>query len=60
MNQNLCMFVWNHFTNDARVLRECTALAEKQYSVDLICIEDPNDPELPLFEERNPFFGFIE
>ena len=56
MNKNVCMFVWNHFTNDARVLRECTALAEKQYSVDLICIEDPNDPDLPLFEERNPYF----
>ena len=56
MNKNVCMFVWNHFTNDARVLRECTALSEKQYSVDLICIEDPSDPELPLFEERNPNF----
>ena len=32
------------------------SISQKQYSVDLICIEDPNDPELPLFEERNPYF----
>jgi glycosyltransferase involved in cell wall biosynthesis len=56
MKKNVCMFVWNHFTNDARVLRECTALSEQQYSVDLICIADPSDPNLPVFEERNPYF----
>lgn len=56
MRKNVCMFVWNHFTNDARVLRECTALSEDNYDVDLICIEDPSDPDLPNFEERNPYF----
>ncbi|RND01813.1 glycosyltransferase [Lysinibacillus halotolerans] len=56
MSKNVCMFVWNHFTNDARVLRECTALSEDGYHVDLICIEDPNDKELPLFEQVNPKF----
>lgn len=56
MRKNVCMFVWNHFTNDARVLRECTALSEDNYNVDLICIEDPSDPDLPNFEERNPNF----
>lgn len=56
MSKNVCMFVWNHFTNDARVLRECTALSEDGYHVDLICIEDPNDKELPLFEQVNPRF----
>jgi len=50
------MFVWNHFTNDARVLRECTALSENQYTVDLICIHDPKDVKLPKFEQRNPNF----
>ncbi len=50
------MFVWNHFTNDARVLRECTALSEKGYSVDLICIEDPSDTSLSNYEERNEHF----
>ena len=53
MNRNVCMFVWNHFTNDARVLRECTALSENSYNVDLICIHDPNDKELPMFEQLN-------
>ncbi len=50
------MFVWNHFTNDARVLRECTALSESGYEVDLICIHDPKDKSLPRFEQRNDLF----
>ncbi|OAS88208.1 MULTISPECIES: glycosyltransferase [Metabacillus] len=56
MRKKVCMFVWNHFTNDARVLRECTALSESNYDVDLICIHDPKDPNLAKFEERNPYF----
>ena len=40
------MFVWNHFTNDARVLRACTALAEAGYKVDLIAIHNPKDENL--------------
>ncbi|MBX0357743.1 glycosyltransferase [Halobacillus sp. Nhm2S1] len=56
MNKNVCMFVWNHFTNDARVLRECTALSEQDYKVDLICIHDPKDDDLPMYEERNENF----
>lgn len=50
------MFVWNHFTNDARVLRECTALSEQDYKVDLICIHDPKDEGLPMYEERDENF----
>ncbi|RWZ59079.1 glycosyltransferase [Halobacillus fulvus] len=56
MKKNVCMFVWNHFTNDARVLRECTALSEQDYNVDLICIHDPKEPGLPMYEERNENF----
>lgn len=56
MGKNVCMFVWNHFTNDARVLRECTALSENGFNVDLICIHNPSDKELPKYEERNPNF----
>lgn len=41
MRTKVCMFVWNHFTNDARVMRECMALSENIYDVDLICIDDP-------------------
>ena len=46
MNKKICMYVWNHFTNDARVLRECTALSDAGYEVDLICIHDPSDKNL--------------
>ncbi|PEQ82706.1 glycosyl transferase [Bacillus sp. AFS006103] len=56
MSKKVCMFVWNHFTNDARVLRECTALSESGYEVDLICIHDPKDKSLPRFEHRNDLF----
>lgn len=57
MRKSVCMFVWNHFTNDARVLRECTALSEKGYSVDLICIHDPGYEGLQKFEQRNSNFS---
>ncbi|WJV32356.1 glycosyltransferase (plasmid) [Rossellomorea sp. AcN35-11] len=56
MKKKVCMFVWNHFTNDARVLRECTALSETEYDVDLICIHDPNDKEMLKYEEYNENF----
>lgn len=50
------MFVWNHFTNDARVLRECTTLSRNGYDVELICIDDPNDPTIEKYEEINENF----
>ena len=50
------MFVWNHFTNDARVLRECTTLSKNGYDVELICIDDPNDPTIQQYEEVNEHF----
>ncbi|MCM3742054.1 glycosyltransferase [Oceanobacillus luteolus] len=50
------MFVWNHFTNDARVLRECTTLSQNGYDVELICIDDPNDPAVKKYEEFNEHF----
>lgn len=56
MDKKVCMFVWNHFTNDARVLRECTALSDSGFSVDLICIHDPGDPLLPQYEKYNDSF----
>src|SRR5690625_2486048 len=54
--KRVCMFVWNHFTNDARVLRECTTLSNNGYNVDLICIDDPNDKTLPKKETWNRNF----
>ncbi|MCA1021044.1 glycosyltransferase [Halobacillus litoralis] len=56
MNNNVCMYVWNHFTNDARVLRECTALSDQGYHVDLVCIHDPDEQGLPMYDERNENF----
>ncbi|PFG04405.1 glycosyltransferase [Bacillus sp. es.034] len=56
MKKNVCMYVWNHFTNDARVMRECTALSENGYNVDLICIDDPKDKSISRYEEMNPHF----
>jgi len=41
--RKVTMFVWNHFTNDARVNRECTALSDNNYDVHLIAIDDPKD-----------------
>ncbi|WP_196806070.1 glycosyltransferase [Virgibacillus sp. CM-4] len=56
MKKNVCMFVWNHFTNDARVLRECTSLSGRGYNVDLICIDDPSDETLKKQEKINENF----
>lgn len=53
MNKKICMFVWNNFTTDARVLRECTTLSEAGYDVKLICIQYPK--ELPEEEIINGF-----
>lgn len=50
------MFVWNTFTNDARVLRECTALVEAGHRVDLYCL---NDGTLPEVEQPKPGFRVI-
>ncbi|MCE7791781.1 glycosyltransferase [Salipaludibacillus sp. CUR1] len=56
MSKKVCMFVWNHFTNDARVMRECTALSESGYRVDLMAIHDPGEPGLAKFEKVNENF----
>ena len=56
MSKKVCMFVWNHFTNDARVLRECSALSEVGYEVDLIAIHDYRMRDLPQFESRKEGF----
>lgn len=53
--KKVTMFVWNHFTNDARVNRECTALSET-YDVNLIAIDDPKDKTVLQDERVNPHF----
>ncbi|TDM34385.1 glycosyltransferase [Macrococcoides canis] len=53
--KKVTMFVWNHFTNDARVNRECTALSD-EYKVHLIAIDNPKDESVKAFEEINENF----
>jgi len=55
MEKNICMFVWNNFTNDARVLRECTALIEEGYYVKLIAIHDYYNKNLLKKEKKDNF-----
>ena len=52
MKKRICQFVWNEFTNDARVLRECTALAESGYDVTLIAIDNPNNDNIKKYEKK--------
>ncbi|MCG7420215.1 glycosyltransferase [Macrococcus epidermidis] len=49
--KKVTMFVWNHFTNDARVNRECTALSDNNFDVHLIAIDDPKDEK--VLQEEN-------
>ena len=60
MAKTVCMFVWNHFTNDATgILRECTALTEAGYEVDLIAIHNWKNEELPKKEKHKNGFNVI-
>ncbi|MFA7744132.1 glycosyltransferase [Salinicoccus roseus] len=54
--KKVTMFVWNHFTNDARVMREGMALSENGYDVNLIAIENRKDPRAQAFESINDRF----
>ncbi|TDM50806.1 glycosyltransferase [Macrococcoides goetzii] len=54
--KKVTMFVWNHFTNDARVNRECTALSENNYDVHLIAIDNPKDDSVLKEEKINENF----
>src|SRR5699024_10923774 len=53
--KNVTMFVWNQFTNDARVMRECTALSESKYNVNLIALKLKSD-HLKKHESINEYF----
>ncbi|MGK0553082.1 glycosyltransferase [Macrococcus capreoli] len=54
--KKITMFVWNHFTNDARVNRECTTLSE-DFDVHLIAIDDPKDDKVLRSETINSHFN---
>ena len=59
MSKKVCVFVWNHFTNDARVLRECSALAEAGYEVDVIAIHNWKNEKLLKEEQHQHGFRVI-
>ena len=52
--KRITMFVWNHFTNDARVLREAKTLQRNNYNVKIVAIHNPKTPELPTKELLGP------
>ena len=54
--ERVTVFVWNHFTNDARVMRECTTLSENGYEVNLIAIANKKIPGAVSYEEINDNF----
>lgn len=54
--KRVTVFVWNHFTNDARVMRECLTLSENGYDVNLIAIANKKIPEAVPYEEINENF----
>ncbi|WP_342388735.1 glycosyltransferase [Salinicoccus bachuensis] len=55
--KKVTMFVWNHFTNDARVMREGLALSNNGYEVNLLAIENKNDRRAGKYEKVNKNFS---
>lgn len=54
----VCMFVWNYFTNDARVTREAKSLIKAGYQVWVIAVHNRKDPNLAK-EEINKGINII-
>jgi len=55
--KRVTMFVWNHFTNDARVMRESMTLSENGYDLSLIAIEDKKDTKASKRQKINDHFS---
>lgn len=49
--KKVTMFVWNNFVNDARVLREATALVDLDYTVTIIAKKELSEIHLPSSEK---------
>ncbi|MBF0752842.1 glycosyltransferase [Jeotgalicoccus nanhaiensis] len=49
--KKVTMFVWNNFVNDARVLREASALADLDYTVTIIAKKELSEMHLPSGEK---------
>lgn len=47
------MFVWNHFTSDAWVMRERPALGDDGFNVNLIAIGNKRDKFFGKYDEIN-------
>lgn len=52
--KRVTMFVWNNFVNDARVLRESTALTEMGYEVTVIAKKEMDELHLASSEQVAP------
>ncbi|KKK33980.1 hypothetical protein WN59_10295 [Salinicoccus sediminis] len=52
--KQITMFVWNNFVNDARVLREATALTEMGYAVTVIAKKEMDELHLASAETVYP------
>lgn len=52
--EQVTMFVWNNFVNDARVLREATALTEMGYGVTVIAKKEMDELHLASAETAAP------
>ncbi len=55
MKEKVTVFVWNYFTYDARVMRECSALAESGKDVTLIALHNASDKNCAQTETVNGF-----
>ena len=49
--KKVTMFVWNNFVNDARVLREASALADLNYTVTIIAKKELTERHLSSSEK---------
>ena len=49
--KKVTMFVWNNFVNDARVLREASALTDLDYTVTIIAKKELSEMHLPSSEK---------
>lgn len=49
--KKVTVFVWNFYTHDARVKRECTTLARSDYYVNLIALKNIKDDKMEIFQK---------
>ncbi len=68
---NYCMLVYSYYPQDPRVRREAEALAEKGYTVHVICLRGPSEPpfdiikgvtvyRMPMMKQRKGKLNYIK